>query len=359
MNDAAAALQAALKSGGPITFARFMELALYAPGLGYYEQREHTPGCRGDFFTSVSVGCLFGELLAHQFAQWLSAAPQDERLALVEAGAHDGRLAADVLKTLQRVYPSLHARLDFYFLEPSDTRAAWQQETFNELGLKGNRTARWEDFPRPLRGVIYSNELLDAMPVHRLGWNAARQEWFEWGVEWRCGGGSWIRLPLSAPELPPDLPQALLEVLPDGFTIEVPVAALQWWRQAAACLAPGSRLMTLDYGTLADLPLDPRRPRGSLRAYWRHTVQDDLLARPGEQDLTADVPFAAVAQAGQAEGLVTETLQKQGPFLTRLVLDMGPKLQWSPAQRRQFMTLTHPQHLGERFCVLVQRRPEG
>ncbi|WCJ59067.1 SAM-dependent methyltransferase [Fontisphaera persica] len=358
MNELPRALQLALESsGGALTFARFMELALYHPELGYYERREHTPGRRGDFFTSVSTGPLFGELLAHRFARWLAEPVLGEHPALVEAGAHDGRLAADVLTALHQHYPELARRVVYYVLEPSDTRAAWQAETLASFAAQVRRARSWEDLPRPLRGVIYSNELLDALPVHRLGWDAARQEWFEWGVRPGCGGLVWTRLALSSPALAPDLPQVLLEVLPEGFTVEAPVAALEWWRTAALLLAPGGRLMTLDYGSAQAGTLDPRRPQGTLRAFWRHTLQDDLLARPGEQDLTADVNFAAVEEAGRAAGLVTETLEKQGPFLTRLALELGEKLAWTAARRRQFMTLTHPQHMGERFCVLVQRRP--
>lgn len=358
MNDRWEPLQSALsRAGGAIPFAHFMELALYHPDFGYYEQRAHTPGRRGDYFTSVSVGPLLGELLAHQFARWLDPEPPDQPLALVEAGAHDGQLAADVLHALQQHYPALGERLHYYLLEPSDRRAAWQRETLAAFAAKVRRAPTWDALPRPLHGVIFSNELLDALPVHRLGWDAAQHQWFEWGVRLTCGQLAWTRLPLGAPDLEPELPQAVLDMLPDGFTVEVAAAARQWWRTAAAQLAPGSRLMTLDYGHRQPAPLDPRRPQGTLRAYYRHTMQEDLLARPGEQDLTADVNFAALQTAGEAGGLVTETLEKQGPYLTRLALALEAKLTWTPPRRRQFLTLTHPQHLGERFWVFIQRRP--
>lgn len=358
MNDLTTVIKQCLQTGGgAVTFARFMELALYHPGLGYYERREHTPGRRGDYFTSVSVGPLFGELLAHLFARWLSETADNQQPVLVEAGAHDGRLAADVLTALHQHHPALAARVEFYLWEPSDTRAAWQKETLAPFAAQVRRARGAEDLPRPVRGIIYSNELLDALPVHRLGWDAAQQEWFEWGVKSSCGGLAWTRLPLSSADLAPDLPQALLEVLPADFTVDVGGAAVQWWQEAAACLGPGGRLITLDYGTPQAPPVDPRRPRGTLRAFWRHTLQEDLLARPGEQDLTADVNFTALQKAGEARGLTTETLEKQGPFLTRLALSVEGKIEWTPARRRQLMTLTHPQHLGERFCVLVQKAP--
>jgi SAM-dependent MidA family methyltransferase len=360
MKDLTQLLRAALDAaGGAIPFARFMELALYAPGLGYYERREHTPGRRGDFFTSVSVGPLFGELLARQFARWREADAARGPLVLVEAGAHDGQLAADVLRALQQQHPEVWTQVEYYVLEPSETRAAWQQETLAPFAACVRRARSWEELPQPVPGVIFSNELLDALPVHRLGWDARAQEWFEWGVKQGCGGFAWTRLPVASEGLAPDLPQTVLEVLPDGFTVEAPAAALQWWREAAARLAPGGRLVTLDYGSAQPWPLDPRRPQGSLRAFWRHTLQQDLLARPGEQDLTADVNFAALQAAGEAAGLTTETCEKQGPFFTRLALELGERISWTPARRRQLMTLTHPQHMGERFYVLVQRRAQG
>jgi SAM-dependent MidA family methyltransferase len=151
----------------------------------------------------------------------------------------------------------------------------------------------------------------------------------------------------------------LLEVLPDGFTTEVCPAAETWWREAAELLKRG-RLLTFDYGLNADEFFAPHRVNGTLRAYHRHHLNADLLANPGEQDLTAHVNFTALQQAGEVAGLKTESLQTQAQFLIGIGRRawsaenaFGP---WSRKLGREFQTLTHPQHLGRAFRVLAQSR---
>ena len=150
----------------------------------------------------------------------------------------------------------------------------------------------------------------------------------------------------------------LLAVLPDGYTLEICPAAENWWREAAQVLGHG-KLLTIDYGFSADEHFSPDRKHGTLRAYFRHHASDDLLANVGEQDLTAHVNFSAIQKVGEACGLTTEIFSKQAQFLTR-ILESAAKDnslgEWTPAQARQFQTLTHPEHLGRAFRVLVQSR---
>lgn len=362
-------------------FARFMQLALYCPLCGYYEKKTDTPGRRGDYFTSVSVGPLFGQLLAFQFAGWLDElAATHDRLQLVEAGAHDGRLARDILEWLRARRPDLLERLEYRILEPSAQRRARQAETLRDFAAHlrwssesgpeapGDRTC--EDAPSPAPtagqacGVIFSNELLDAFPVHRLGWDARAKSWFEWGVTWRDGRFTWTRLENPnanqwIAEFFGSLPAELLRVLPDGFTTEVCPDAVDWWRRAAAWLKRG-KLLTLDYGLEAPDFLRPERARGTLRAFRRHLPVADPLADPGEQDLTAHVNLTAVQRAGESAGLKTEALVSQAQFLTgiaeRACRPANGFGEWTPAQTRQFHTLTHPEHLGRAFRVLIQSR---
>jgi SAM-dependent MidA family methyltransferase len=162
-----------------ISFARFMELALYCPETGYYETEKTNVGRAGDFITSVSVGELFGHLLAFQFAEWLEELKiKNEPLKIVEAGAHDGKLAADILGWLKRFRPELLSEIEYWIWEPSPSRRAWQQERLKEFS-----NVRWPEHqlstnPDQLTGIIFSNELLDAMPVHRFGWDAKPKTWF-------------------------------------------------------------------------------------------------------------------------------------------------------------------------------------
>ncbi|MBI5775407.1 MAG: SAM-dependent methyltransferase [Verrucomicrobia bacterium] len=376
MNALAEIIRRAVARHGAIPFAQFMELALYHPAHGYYERAPGVTGRRGDFYTSVSVGSLFGELLAFQFARWFEELrTQNSELKtpqVVEAGAHDGRLASDILRHLQQHEPELSARLEYCILEPSLRRQAWQRETLNEFSPR----VRWHDAlptvrPRPQTPdpipdftVLFFNELLDAFPVRRLGWDARAGRWFEWGVACRDENFIWTRLPLAENEAAHLLastfnlqPSTLSSVLPDGFTVEISPAATAWWADAAASLRHG-KLLTLDYGLAAEQFLAPERAHGTLRAYHQHHVSGDVLACPGEQDLTAHVNFTALQRAGETAGLATETFCSQAQFLTRIAektWQAGARFgEWTPARTRQFQTLTHPEHLGRPFQVLLQ-----
>ena len=349
---------------GPISFARFMELALYCPDFGYYERLDASPGQKGDYFTSVSAGSLFGELLAFQFAGCLEELPANHR-QIIEAGAHDGRLAVDILQWFRVHRPDLAGSIAYTIAEPSTRRQQSQQKTLDDAGLAASVkwVDSWDSFKATgVRGVIFSNELLDAMPVHRLGWDAKHRQWFEWGVTVHKGDFTWTRLPgdpASIMDTRMTLPRELLDVLPDGFTTEICPAAVDWWRQAARALQ-GGKLVAFDYGLTAEEFYAPERKDGTLRAYHRHHLTSDLLAHPGEQDLTAHVDFSAVRDAGEAEGLLTDEFVPQGRFLTGIVERMCAKdaasEQWISTRSRQFQTLTHPEHLGRAFRVLIQGR---
>jgi SAM-dependent MidA family methyltransferase len=351
---------------GVLPFARFMELALYCPVHGYYEKEKDNPGRHGDFYTSVGVGELFGQLLAFQFAEWLETLDsQASPLKLVEAGAHDGRLAKDILGWLQVKRPKLFEQIEYWIIEPSARRQEWQKETLKDFTPR----VRWfESFrsissPNPkseiqnpkLSGIIFSNELLDAMPVRRLGWDAQNKKWFEWGVTVEGNKLIWAKIQPSAFSLQPS---ALESVLPDGYTLETCPAAENWWREAASVLGHG-KLLAIDYGFTAAELFSPNRRHGTLRAYFRHHASDDLLANVGEQDLTAHVNFSAIQAAGEFAGLKTETFSTQSQFLTlileKILLEKSFG-EWTSAQARQFQTLTHPEHLGRAFRVLVQSR---
>ncbi len=386
-----------IQKSGVLSFARFMELALYCPEYGYYETKKDI-GRRGDFYTSVSVGSLFGELLAFQFAEWLEQMlepnPAFAPLKIVEAGAHDGKLAADILSWLQTRRRKLFDKLEYHILEPSRNRREWQQTTLAGYGGK----VFWTDslacfkgytdhshFDPTLEGILFNNELLDAFPVQRFGWDAKAKTWFEWGVDWDGKKLIWAKLDLHLdwtcrngvqPGLQkhgiPQLPGQLLAVLPDGYTIETNTRAKNWWWEKAAILRHG-KLVAIDYGFTADEQISPARVRGTLRAYSKHQVSDDLLAQPGEQDLTAHVNYTSIQEVGEQAGLKTELFCTQTQFLTQILshackpspllmraLDQPVREEYfanlDARQARQFQTLTHPEHLGRAFRVLVQSR---
>jgi SAM-dependent MidA family methyltransferase len=359
MNELARKLRQEIERDGSIPFARFMEMALYEPGLGYYEQPGRI-GRGGDFFTSASTGPVFGQLLAFQFAQWLDSECPEERFQIVEAGAHDARLAADILEWFGRHRPDLVRRLEYRIVEPSATRRAWQEATLHSWQPNVKWTADIGDFgERGINGIVFSNEFFDAFPVYRLAWNANESRWREWRVVAAQEVFAWK---LDEPDAAldswlPSVPASLGNVVPDGFVTEISPAAVKWWRAAGQALRRG-KLLTFDYGFNVGNWLRPDRPNGTLRAFAKHHASADLLAQPGEQDLTADVNFFALEEAARAVGLEAGVLVRQSEFLTRILAEIHATPEafapWDQKCARQFQTLTHPEHLGNRFHVLIQ-----
>lgn len=379
-------LREEIARSGPLPCARFMEAALYHPEHGYYERGRAVVGQRGDFYTSVSVGELFGHLLAFQFAEWLAVleAQAAERgtaagpLQIVEAGAHDGQLAEDILRWLQQWRPDLAARLEYWILDPSERRQTWQRQRLGEFAPRVRWFANWAEVQQAggVTGVIFANELLDAFPVHRIAWHASDQRWFEWGVRSAGDRFIWAQLPALHPNVAALMePSAALSnlnaprralawaslapVLPDGFILERAPGAERWWELAAQSLRHG-KLLTFDYGHTTGETLNPAKPHGTLRAYRDHQLVDDILAAPGTQDITAHVNFAGISHTGESAGLTSVELTEQSRFLTRIAQrTMQPSAafgEWGQARVRQFQTLTHPDHLGRCFSALLQER---
>lgn len=351
-----------------------MDLALYCPDCGFYEKEKDNIGKDGDFFTSVSVGGLFGELLAFQFGDWLEAEDRTRHakhgtrpapLRIVEAGAHDGQLAGDILSWLCGQREEAFDRLEYYIVEPSARRRGWQQEKLKDFKTKVKwvpEISELKSAAESAQTIIFSNELLDAMPVHRLGWDAKEKKWFEWGVALKEERFAWSRMPIKEAHVSRFTFHEfdkLLAVFPDEFTVEISPAAEDWWRSAAEVLKRG-KLLAIDYGFTAEEQFSPHRRNGTLRAYHRHQVTDDVLANPGEQDLTAHVNFSAIQKVGEDAGLRTEFFSTQPRFLMPIVQKFleqpDAPAKWNTKQTRQLQTLTHPEHLGRAFRVLVQSR---
>ena len=348
-----------------------MELALYHPRFGYYESDRLPIGKSGDFFTSVSVGDLFGSLLARQFCDWLDPLAASH-VQIIETGAHDGRLAVDILSHLSGCKPLANKRLEYCFLEPSPQHRIWQQKTIAPLGRDVRWFESWDQCPpQSVDGIIFSNELLDAFPTHRVRWNASEKAWFEWGVARVDEKFTWAKMAHTRDAATAmieeensasgfQLPTELLAVLPDGFSVDLCPSARQWWSQAAKTLRRGY-LMTIDYGLEAEQFYQPQRADGTLRSYRKHQLQPDVLTEPGTRDITTMVNFTAIRRAGEAAGLETVAFESQSRFLTSILADhmqnFGSEFSQNPALAGQFKTLIHPDHMGRAFQVCVQKTP--
>ena len=347
-------LRAEIARSGPMPFRRFMELALYEPTHGYYAGGRAAIGRRGDYLTSVSVGPLFGRLLAVQFEEMWERLERPARFEVLEQGANNGDFAHDVLCAAQRS-PAFYEALRYGIAEPFALNAARQQERLGGFGDKVRWHASLEAHPT-FTGVHFSNELVDAFPVHRVTFR--RGEWRECYVDANAhsGGLCWAEGPLSTPALAAFLPH-----LPpvEGYETEINLAAPAWMEAVAGRLERGYALVA-DYGfSRADYYL-PERTRGTLAAYRDHRVSEDVLADPGGQDITAHVDFTTLAERAAMAGLALVGFTDQHHFLAALGRSVFPDItdpaQLTPARQKEmraFATLTHPTLLGRAFQVLA------
>lgn len=289
-------------AGGWIAFARFMELALYAPGLGYYVAGATKLGADGDFVTAPEISSLFGRTLARQIAQLLETG-RDE---VLELGAGSGVMAADVLGEL-----SAHGRLPgrYLILETSPQLAQSQRDTLRRKQPALCDRVEWlAALPENFDGVIVGNEVLDALPVHVVAWRKAGL--FERGVGWQ-DGFAWVEQPLPSGEL-----RTLAESidLAEGYVSEISLAGPALVRSLAGTLRRGA-LLLIDYGFGQREYFHPQRSTGTLMCHYRHRAHEDAFFLPGLQDLTAHVDFTAIAGAGIDAGLKLLGYTTQAHFL--------------------------------------------
>jgi SAM-dependent MidA family methyltransferase len=206
--------------------------------------------------------------------------------------------------------------------------------------------------------------LFDAIPVHVFRWDAEKKNWQEWGISNANGTFHWKPLDaakenLNARKLLARLPQELLNVLPNQFTVEISPEAVSWWLSAAHALVQGW-LFTVDYGLLQDDFFQPHRSRGTLRAFSRHRPGTNPLEAVGEQDITAHVNFSLLIAAGESAGLKTDEFIRQDIFMKGVLerIEAAPRSfpLWTAMRYRQLTSLLHPEHLGRAFKVLIQSR---
>jgi SAM-dependent MidA family methyltransferase len=361
VNELTGILAAEIAASGPISFARFMELALYHPTLGYYRRERPGPrtGRAGDFFTSVSVGPLFGRLLARQFFEMWELLEKPDPFWIIEQGAEDGQLAADILDWSRAQVPDFFAAIHYALIEPAPDARALQQKKLGELGLAGK--VLWDDLAdlaaRQPVGVIFCNELVDAFPVRLI--TRQQDAWVERCVTFSSETEfTWTHCPIEDAELANTITSLPLPPLP-GYTTEIHLRARHWMRETAAVLARGYAL-TLDYGFPASGYYADFRSHGTLTAYRAHRRSDDVLRDPGAQDITAHVEFTGLIDAAARAGLAPLGLLDQQHFLMGIA---HAELSGSPAPStglaenlRAWQTLIHPSHLGTRFHALLQAK---
>lgn len=342
-------LEAEIRAHGPISFREFMERALYTPELGNYASGRARLGREGDYFTNVSVGPLFGTLLARQFAEMWERLGRPTPFTIVEQGAHRGEFARDTLRALRDVAPACFEAAVYWVVEPFEPLRAAQQEALAEFAR-----VRWVTGLAtldPFTGVHFSNELLDAMPVHRVVRRA--DGWRETYVQLHKGRFSFVDGPLSHPELATFLDR--LPPLSADYQTEVNLAALSWIAELATKLECGY-VLAFDYGFSRAEYYRPERAAGTLSAYSQHRRVADLLERPGEIDLTAHIDFTSLTERAEQAALSLAGFCDQHRYMVglgRLHFHDTPVVSAAHAQElRAFQTLMHPGLMGAAFKVV-------
>ncbi|MEO6789195.1 MAG: SAM-dependent methyltransferase [Chthoniobacteraceae bacterium] len=340
-------IRSEIAAQGPMPFRRFMELALYHAEFGYYASGRASIGRGGDFFTNVSVGPLFGRLLARQIAEMWRVLGAPAEFTVIEQGAHGGDLAADVLGGLRETFPECHEAVRYRIVEPFEKLAARQRERLAALSGSVNWSSSLTEL-RPEACVHLSNELPDAFPVHLVKWTGG--EWRELMVAER--DAHFIFSDGSPPS--GELREACVRIpgpLPEGYTTEVNLGAAAWIREVAATMQRGFAL-AVDYGFPRHEYYAPSRTEGTLSAYANHRREADVLARPGEIDLTAHMEFDSLIEAATAAGLRLEGFTDQHHFMVGLGVEHFADGA-NAGERRAFQTLMHPQFMGTAFKVVV------
>jgi SAM-dependent MidA family methyltransferase len=343
-------------AGGWISFSRYMELALYEPGLGYYSAGTHKFGAAGDFVTAPELAPVFSRCLAAQCAEVLDVLGGGD---VLELGGGSGAMAADMLAELD-VLGALPRR--YLILEVSaDLRERQRRKVSEAVPHLAGRVQWLDRLPGPLTGVVVANELLDALPVERF--TVRGQEVAALGVAWGAGGFEWAEAPPAAGlrEAVRRIRRSIDSEWPAGFCSEVNARLAPWLAAAGASLERGVMLF-VDYGLPRREYYAPERSAGTLLCHFRHRFNDDPFARPGLQDITAWVDFTAVAEAAEGAGLGVAGYATQAHFLlgtdlARHVQDVaGPGLAQRVGLSRQAMVLTLPGEMGERFKVMALAR---
>jgi len=341
-----------VSSGGWISFARYMELALYAPGLGYYSAGARKLGKAGDFVTAPEISPLFGQTLARQVLQVMQSGFEE----ILEVGAGSGALAATLLEELDRAGSPPRSYL---ILELSaDLRERSRDTLAARVPHLLERVAWLNRLPPAFSGVVLGNEVLDAMPVHVVRVNRGRIE--EGGVGVRSERLDWSWRVASG-EL---LEAARALTLPEGFRTEIGLAARGFLRSLGGVLEKGVALF-IDYGFPQKEYYHPQRREGTLMCHYRQHAHADPFFLPGLQDITSHVDFSAVAEAARSVGLELAGYTSQAQFLVNC--GITEVMSRTPAEERgtflplanQANRLMSPAEMGELFKAIAFERGFG
>ena len=354
-----AKIQAILNRQKNISFYEYMTMALYDPDDGYYASDIQRVGKQGDFLTSVSIGSCFGMILAQRIYRYWLESEKQPHFHIIEPGAHDGSLCADILQEIQRLSPDFYQAVHYHLIDATPNLITAQQKKLS-FQFKGKFTTHTHLHDiHNLHGSIISNELIDAFPVELIQYNQG--QWWQMMVELDQTKQNTLKLiaqKVDDPKIQTFL-KSLGNLFPDGYTTEYNPGIETFTQDASHALQSGL-FITIDYGHSTKDLYHPDRTEGTLQTYHRHQKSDNPLEAPGEIDITTHIDFTRLITAAESYGFQNPTLRTQASYLTdharAWLLDIEnpdtPTSSDTPNLIRQFQTLIHPAMLGTKFTVL-------
>jgi SAM-dependent MidA family methyltransferase len=334
-----------IRPTGPVRFDWFMAQALYHPQFGYYSSGQCQIGRHGDYFTNVSVGPLFGRMLAAQFSEMWEILGRPDDFTIVEQGAHEGNFAKDVLEAAREQSPEFFTALRYWVIEPFPVLQTRQQETLRNFAGKITWRTSLSDL-EPFSGVHFSNELLDSLPVRLI----SRDPGHEWQERFVADSGE--RFAFTAQPISDENLRGHLAKIPEignrRYESEVNLEALDWVDGVARKLRRGF-VLAVDYGYPRAEFYAAERSSGTLQAFARHRTASSPLDNVGLVDITAHVEWTSVAERAEKSGLNLIGFTDQHHFMTGVLALVTPR----ESERRALQTLLHPEFLGTRFHYLA------
>lgn len=360
-----------IRNKGRITFEQFMDAALYHPEYGYYTSKKARIGKEGDYYTSSDVHRAFGVCIMRQIEEMKRILCREATscastpLNVVEVGAGKGLLCSDILLSAKEKSPALFNDIRYFIVEKSPDFIERQKKSVEELGLLDK--VSWVPEAKEALfdgvGIILSNELIDAFPVHKVRYSNGR--WNEIYVTTHNGCFVEVSGDLSCNELSAFLSTLIPNPssLSDGYTTEVNLKSIDWIRDIGNCLNSGF-VITIDYGYPRRELYSPERNRGTLMCYYRHQASEDPYVNIGEQDITAHIDFTSLAESGREAGLEITGFTDQSYFLMGCGIEeefqkietMGETGSSAFKNNMTLKKLLMPGGMGSIFKVLVQHK---
>jgi SAM-dependent MidA family methyltransferase len=329
-----------------------MQQVLYHPRHGYYASGRAAIGRRGDYFTNVSVGPLFGRLLAAQFVQIWELIGKIDDFIIVEQGAHHGDFAGDVLVAIRKTSPGCFSALHYRIVEPFPVLRDRQSQALAQFADKISWRKSLQEL-EPFSGVHFSNELLDSMPVHLITRHGGA-EWQERFVAQADDEFVFVQGPLSTEGLRDQI-KKIPEIKTERYETEVNLAALDWIESLAPKLKRGF-ILAVDYGFPRDQFYAPERTNGTLSCFFKHGRSCSPLESVGNIDITAHVDWTGLAERAETCGLTIAGFTDQHHFMTGIISELLSDEFSGDADakaKRALQTLLHPEFLGTTFQFLA------